>query len=249
MALLRSVPRRARCFPMSSISVSKQLHTWSAPTADLISPDLKYISQSKSLGTFEITCNKSVEINFKRGSDVALKEAYVSVRTEDIRNISKCQQLFLHKRVTRRHYGLQTNTRFQRKSGYLEGVCQYLIPKCMSGPAHCSSFQAFPALFPASITAITKDELSDLRKCVFSQTRHADCVRTFTFSNKVLCQHKFYAFFNVHIILLQSRSDFQRQSSTQASCALREDKEPVPHPWMSEALSLKMLKLSSKVTQ
>lgn len=76
---------------MSSASTSEQLHTWSTPTADLISPDLKYISQCKSLGTFEITCNKSDEINFKGGSDVALKEAYVSVRREDMRNISKCQ--------------------------------------------------------------------------------------------------------------------------------------------------------------
>lgn len=97
--------------------------------------------------------------------------------------------------MTRRHYGLQTNAGMQRKSGYLERVCQYLIPKCMSGPARCSSFQAFPALFPASFTAITKDELSNLTKCVFSPTRHADCVCTFTFSNKVLCQHKFYVFF------------------------------------------------------
>lgn len=98
--------------------------------------------------------------------------------------------------MTRRHYGLQTNAGMQRKSGYLERVCQYLIPKCMSGPARCSSFQAFPALFPASFTAITKDELSNLTKCVFSPTRHADCVCTFTFSNKVLCQHKFYVFFS-----------------------------------------------------
>lgn len=60
---------------MSSISTSEQLYTQSTPTTDLISPDLKYISQPKSLGTFEITYNKSEKINFKGGSDIAPKEA------------------------------------------------------------------------------------------------------------------------------------------------------------------------------
>lgn len=73
---LGRAPGRARYFPMSSISTREQLHTRSTPTADLISPDLKYISQSESPGTFEITCNKSDKINFKGGSDVALQEAW-----------------------------------------------------------------------------------------------------------------------------------------------------------------------------
>ena len=65
---------------------------------------------------------------------------------------------------------------------------------------------------------------------------------------KFCASTSFMFFFNVHIIVLQSSSDFQRQGSTQASCALGEEKEPLLHPWMSEALWLKMLKLSSKVT-
>jgi len=68
-------PRRAQYFPMSYVSMREQLYTWSAPMTDLISPDLKYISQPKSLGTYEITYNKSEKINFKGGSDVAPKEA------------------------------------------------------------------------------------------------------------------------------------------------------------------------------
>lgn len=67
--------RRAQYFPMSSVSMREQLYTRSTPTTDLISPDLKYISQPKSLGTFEITYNKSGKINFRGGSDVAPKEA------------------------------------------------------------------------------------------------------------------------------------------------------------------------------
>lgn len=60
-------------FPMSSVSMREQLYKQSTPTTDLISADLKYISQPKSPGTFEITYNKS-EINFKGGSDIAPKE-------------------------------------------------------------------------------------------------------------------------------------------------------------------------------
>ena len=112
----------------------------------------------------------------------------------------------------------------------------------MSGPAHFIQFQASPALFPVSFTAITKDELSSLRKHVFSQTRYVDCVCTFTFSNKVLCQHKFYVFFNVRIIWLQSRWDFQCQDSTQATCVSGEEEEPVPCLWMSGYFLAKNLK-------
>lgn len=143
-----------------------------------------------------------------------------------MRNISQCQWAW-------RHCSLHAYTGIQRQSGCPEGVCQYLIPKCMSGPAHFISFQAFPALFPDSFTAITKDKLSNLRKCVFRQTRHADCVRTFTFGNKVLCQENFYVFFNVHITWLQSRCDFPCQDSTRATCSWEEQKEPLLHPWMS----------------
>jgi len=149
---------------------------------------------------------------------------------------------FTINRRARRRYSLQANAGLQRQSGYLEGVCQYLIPKYMSGPAHFIQFQASPALFPVSFTAITKDELSSLRKHVFSQTRYVDCVCTFTFSNKVLCQHKFYVFFNVRIIWLQSRWDFQCQDSTQATCVSGEEEEPVPCLWMSGYFLAKNLK-------
>lgn len=73
-SVFRQAPRRAQCFSISSISMRKQLYTQSTPRTDLISPDLKHISQPKSLGTFEITYNKSEKINFKGGIDTTPKE-------------------------------------------------------------------------------------------------------------------------------------------------------------------------------